>query len=49
MPISPEAADAVRADDELVERLNMGGPPPVPDDELCVLLTAWRDVVRRRG
>jgi hypothetical protein len=44
--ICPEDADAVRADDEMIERLRAGGPPPDPDP-LWTLLAAWRDDVRR--
>ena len=39
--------DAVRFDEEMVERLRAGGPPSDPTDLLWVLLAAWRDDVRR--
>jgi hypothetical protein len=38
--------DAVRADDELIERLRTGGQPPIPADPLWVYLAAWRDFVQ---
>jgi hypothetical protein len=44
--ICPEDADAVRADDEMIERLRAGDPPPDPPDPLWALLAAWRDDVR---
>jgi hypothetical protein len=45
--ICPENADAVRADDELIERLRLGHPPPEHADPVWHLLAAWRDDVRR--
>lgn len=46
MTTYPEDADAVRADDEIIERLRAGDPPPDPPDQLWALLAAWRDDVR---
>jgi hypothetical protein len=44
--ICPEDADAVRADDEMIERLRARDPPPDPPDPLWALLAVWRDDVR---
>jgi hypothetical protein len=49
MAISPEDPDAVRADDEMIELLRAGCPPPPSADRLWILLAAWRDDARRAG